>query len=323
MKLIPFNYGDSPCDCRKHDDMRFVHALCVFFLVVRLCLHIGTIDGNVLLTNILYYAAFWDADFIVGILLNHVNVNSQIRGYTAIHYAAENGSVKVLKKLLTKKEIDVNMQGSGGGTPLFMACQNGHEEIVRCLLNYSGGTDANQPINNGPTPLQIASYKGHATIVQMLLEYGDTDVNHVEGYAPTPLQIASDKGHTAIVELLFRYGGANVNQPMNNGPTPLKLACLEGHVDTVLVLHEHESVDVKPTHKMVVLQCTSYATSAWWWWYTILNNTLLQPSTSTQVLFVRELAYVFGYISMIRSASKNALICLVLFNTSSIWLKWF
>lgn len=54
-------------------------------------------------------------------------------------------------------------------SPLFVACQNGHGNIVKILLE--NGADINLCKTNGESPLLIACLKGHVEIAQRLLEH--------------------------------------------------------------------------------------------------------------------------------------------------------
>lgn len=51
-------------------------------------------------------------------------------------------------------------QNSKGVTALSIACQFGHEEYVKVLINH--GCDVNQPNSNGSTPILQASHFGNS-----------------------------------------------------------------------------------------------------------------------------------------------------------------
>ncbi len=51
----------------------------------------------------------------------------------------------------------------------FIACKNGHLEIVQLLLK--NGAAANITDNKGASPLTISSYYGYKEVVEILLNY--------------------------------------------------------------------------------------------------------------------------------------------------------
>ena len=61
--------------------------------------------------------------------------------------------------------VDCNQRSKAGATPLFVACQHGHPEVVRRLL--LAGADAARAFE-GVTPLEKARAKGHAACAELL-----------------------------------------------------------------------------------------------------------------------------------------------------------
>ena len=70
----------------------------------------------------------------------------------------------MVKYLLSLKGIDPNKPANDGATPFFMACQNGHKEVVSLML-ADPRIDPNKPLNNQSTPLYQASPCGCAAPV--------------------------------------------------------------------------------------------------------------------------------------------------------------
>ena len=85
-----------------------------------------------------------------------------------------------------------------GTTPLYIASEKGHSDIVNALRN---GANINQPRNVG---------RG--------LTYGTLCLSLIPltQDGATPLFIASQNGHRDIVNTLIR-NGADINQPLNVG----------------------------------------------------------------------------------------------------------
>ena len=71
----------------------------------------------------------------------------------------------------------MNKTNKFGGTPLFMASEYGHCDIVEAFLR--GGADVNKAWNDGVTLLFIASQNGHCDVVEALLR-GGADVGTMD-----------------------------------------------------------------------------------------------------------------------------------------------
>lgn len=79
-------------------------------------------------------------------------------------------------KLHVSFGADPNLCENSNKNPLYIACQNGHDDIVDNLLNHGApGADVNSH-NNEFSPIYTACQNGHYSIVQILLSKG-ADVN--------------------------------------------------------------------------------------------------------------------------------------------------
>ncbi|OLQ11901.1 Ankyrin-2 [Symbiodinium microadriaticum] len=115
-----------------------------------------------------------------------------------------------------------------GGTPLFIAAQNGQLEVVRLLLEASA--DQDKALEDGATPLFIAAQQGQLEVARRLLEASaDKDKARQDGSADkdkalengaTPLYIAAEKEQLAVVRLLLE-ASADKDKAEENGGTPL------------------------------------------------------------------------------------------------------
>ena len=78
----------------------------------------------------------------------------------------------------------VDTADDAGFTPLFVAAQEGHTDVVRSLID-SGGTNVDVPSGEGATPLAIASECGHLEIVRQLAAAGSAvDMPNASGATP-------------------------------------------------------------------------------------------------------------------------------------------
>jgi ankyrin repeat protein len=90
-------------------------------------------------------------------------------GWTALHRAAENGHVGIVR-LLLEKGCNPNVSARFGGTLLHRAAKNGHLEVAQLLIHHKVKLDAED--NYGGTPLHRAARNGHLDIAKALLSFG-------------------------------------------------------------------------------------------------------------------------------------------------------
>jgi len=171
-------------------------------------------------------------------------------GATPLYIAAQNGHTEVVKLLLAIPDIDVNKgRIDVGATPLFTAAQNGHTEVVKFLLARSD-IDVNEAITDGTTPLFMGSQNGHTEIVKLLLARPEIDVNKSISSGATPLYIAAQNGHTEVVKLLLTNPDIDVNKGRTDiGATALYIAAQSGHTEVVKLLLTKPDVDVNKAIK--------------------------------------------------------------------------
>ena len=127
---------------------------------------------------------------------------------------------------------------SAKATPLYIACQQGHTEAVRVLLQYQA--DPNLPSSdNKKTPLMVACSNTHAEVVKLLLAHKATDVEALDETHDTALRYANDRNNTEIVRLLLESAHANPNVYGRNDWSCLLVSCCDGYLDNVALLLEH------------------------------------------------------------------------------------
>ncbi len=113
--------------------------------------------------------------------------------------AARKGDAKAVKELLAKG-ADVNAKFRYGATALSYACDRGHLEVVKLLVE--NGADLNvRDTFYGASPLSWAASKGHADLVRYLLDKG------ADAGKDAALRMGISGGHTDIVEAALKRGG--------------------------------------------------------------------------------------------------------------------
>ena len=160
--------------------------------------------------------------------------------------AAINGHVSILEYFLSLSDkININAQNKHGETPLYIACYNGLEEVVRMLMG-SPQLDVNIARKNGNTSLHIACFRGHEAIVSSLLGHTDIQVNKANVDMDTPLMAACYAGNLEVVKLLLARDDVEVNaqSTTNKLTTALMISCHRGYIEIVRCLLDHEDIDV-------------------------------------------------------------------------------
>lgn len=151
-------------------------------------------------------------------------------GRTPLSAACERGHIDAVKKLLDN-DADLEIAGDNEHTALHTAACNGHAEIVKLLLEK--GAKIHNGSNGSKTPLYCACLNGHHQVAQMLLQWEPDMITTHEGWIP--LVAASEGGFLDLARLLI-HNGADIDAPDSLGRTPLYVACGEGHIEIVRLL---------------------------------------------------------------------------------------
>ena len=109
--------------------------------------------------------------------------------------------------MLLRSGADPNIKTtSQGATPLHVAAQRNHIEVVKALLD-SPSVDVNtqDSTRNQYTALHVASLRGHTDVVKSLLD-ANANPNIVNALGQSPLSLATQRGHTHIANLLLCNG---------------------------------------------------------------------------------------------------------------------
>lgn len=189
-------------------------------------------------------------------LLLHFGADQNLRnafGYSPLATVATLGNPDLVQLLLSQSQShpaaakpDLDARTSEGMTPLLLAAQSGHFDIVRQLIN--AGADYEARGRDGRGVLHWAARAGNVDAVKWLLEKGcDVEIRNKDGY--TPLHTAAALGDVALIKLLVDLG-AQLETRNNAGHTPLlscilMLASRPGNRDAVMWLAEKSNVDAE------------------------------------------------------------------------------
>ena len=160
------------------------------------------------------------------------NPNTNINGYTPLHFVCEEGDLVLVSLILSDKEYRSDMQCSDGKTPLHSACSSMkvtfsmRPKIIRKLL-------AHQPSlvsaidNTGCTALHFAVTTGDYETTSLLLSTKASLINVQDDQGHTPLHYAclNTRGNNEeVVKLLLAYNECDPNVVDKDGNTVLQTA---------------------------------------------------------------------------------------------------
>lgn len=159
--------------------------------------------------------------------------------------------------------IDVNTKNKQNSTPLFIACQKGHERIVQLLLE--AGALPNLTSFKGGTPLVKAAKENHITCIKLLLE-ARANINIQESTGATALHWAAYLNHVQLAELLLKNEQVDIDIVNKHGVTALTTAVQRNHFTIVDMLlkagADLEKTAEKETHATPFFYACCYGNTA-------------------------------------------------------------
>jgi ankyrin repeat protein len=172
-----------------------------------------------------------------GILLDHgakVNLTGGVF-WCALESTLEQACWGLFRKLISKHNTDVNIEGGPFGFPLQKAIYNKKksDKSVKYLLEK--GADPNKTGGIFGTAMNAAAAKADLESIELLLEHGaDINLNYGQLWW-SPLQSASLQAHVDVVKL-FLTKGAKVNDRGGTFGTALQSASYGSYENIVNML---------------------------------------------------------------------------------------
>ncbi|KAN0074193.1 Ankyrin repeat-containing domain protein [Elaphomyces granulatus] len=219
--------------------------------LVKLLLEVNGIDLNRWWPeNPLTLAAKEGHSAIVELLLAAVDINPNAIhrrssfGYSALHWACQNGDTSTVNLLLAKDGIDINLRHPyTGNTPLMQAANTGSVSVMESLLARDD-LDPNIMNSWGDRALYPSLRLG-CTIVKSLLNHPKIDPNLEVHLNQTGLMCACEIGDLDIVKLFLDREDIDVNrQDYISGETALDLAIIFGKLEAIKLLLDRDDLDL-------------------------------------------------------------------------------
>ena len=167
-------------------------------------------------------------------------------GQTPLHIASIQGHNEIVRYLLDNNAF-TNVQDSSGSSPLHEAVRYGRIEIVKMLLD--SGADVNAKDNIGKTPVLLVLPENKRAEIYSLLTSYKADVLLKDMYGDTVLHTATlTEVSPDILEMLVS-SGADINARNKDGVTPLALS-IENNVHSHVKFYAEKGADInsKDTH---------------------------------------------------------------------------
>ncbi|MGP0073211.1 MAG: ankyrin repeat domain-containing protein [Bryobacteraceae bacterium] len=144
----------------------------------------------------------------IALIDQHVDVNTPTSdGTTALHWAAHNGDVELVDRLL-RAGANASAKNQFGATPLSEAAFLGNVPILEKLLK--AGADADSPGADGQTALMLVARTDNVAAAKLLLDHGAHVDAREKQKDQTALMWASAESQPAMVRELIAHG-ADVN----------------------------------------------------------------------------------------------------------------
>ncbi len=215
------------------------------FNIMQVLLKNGANSNRRLIKNsemtLLHYASYYNnldhaKTFLeTGAKINYIIPESEF-GYTALHWAAQSGNIKIIK-LLKDYNADFNIKDFKNCTPLERAFNEEHLDAVKVLIKCGANPNTTKSENSTDTLLKNAVKYNKIKLAEVLLENG-ADPNIVistDEWGSTALHLAAQIGSIAIIKLLHKYDTC-MNKLDKKGYTPLKRAIMAEKYEAVKLL---------------------------------------------------------------------------------------
>lgn len=143
--------------------------------------------------------------------------------------AASSGDLGLASRLLQRDRAQINARLKIGASPLSIAAERGHTEMVEWLVKQGARLD----------PVSAIALDEDDALFEMLARQPKTVDRRAGSFGFTPLHAASVRGRDSLVRLLL-HQGAQVNRPDRMfRKTPMHEALFFGRESAARLLHVH------------------------------------------------------------------------------------
>lgn len=166
-----------------------------------------------------------------------------VTGIITLKDAIDTGDLAILKYLVNRKHVDVNITDDTENTPLHWAARDGYLDIVKYLVDEKGAniTQRNKFSN---TPLHYAAIHDRLDVMKYLVDEKHADINIRGRYGNVPLNWAAYYGHLDIVKYLVDEQHASIYIANMNNNNAIHDAAMYGRLDILKYFVEEKDADI-------------------------------------------------------------------------------
>ena len=179
---------------------------------------------------------------------SHEDIVKATEGTQLLHQAVSSNRPKLVSRLTSIQECNINETTSTGETALHVACRTRYSKAMLKILVEDNRCDLNAQDQHGNTALHLAVYSGTdiaekvLCILQSAHERCNPNITNSEGHTPLHVAVKERDFETAVV--LLNHSQCNPSIQDLTGNTPLHLAISQISLSSVKSFLNHKNIDL-------------------------------------------------------------------------------